>query len=60
MGVILNFIMGVAASRIMVSSLSGFKIFRKRWLYGDYSEKKKAELEEEAAKAFAEQKEVSE
>lgn len=59
-GVILNFIMGVAASRIMVSSLSGFKIFRNRWLYGDYSEKKKAELEEEAAKAFAEQKEVSE
>ena len=59
-GVILNFIMGVAASRIMISSLSGFKIFRKRWLYGDYSEKKKAELEEEAAKAFAENKEVSE
>lgn len=59
-GVILNFIMGVAASRIMVSSLSGFKIFRKRWLYGDYSEKKKAELEEEATKAFAEDKEVSE
>lgn len=59
-GVILNFIMGVAASRIMISSLSGIKIFRKRWLYGDYSEEKKAALEEEAAKAFAEQKEVSE
>ena len=59
-GVILNFIMGVAASRIMVSSLSGFKIFRSRWLYGDYSEKKKVELEEEATKAFAENKEVSE
>lgn len=59
-GVILNFIMGVAASRIMISSLSGFKILRKRWLYGDYSEKKKAELEEEAAKAFADEKEVSE
>lgn len=59
-GVILNFIMGVAASRIMIASLSGFKIFRKRWLYGDYSEKKKAGLEEKSAKEFAEQKEVSE
>ncbi len=59
-GVILNFIMGVAASRIMISALSGFKIFRNRWLYGDYSEKKKLELEEEATKAFAENKEVSE
>lgn len=59
-GVILNFIMGVAASRIMISSLSGFKIFRSRWLYGDYSEKMKVQLEEEATKAFAENKEVSE
>ena len=43
-GVILNFIMGVAASRIMISSLSGFKFLRSRTLYGDYSEKKKQEL----------------
>ncbi len=43
-GVILNFIMGVAASRIMISSLSGFKFLRNRVLYGDLSEKKKQEL----------------
>ena len=43
-GVILNFIMGVAASRIMISSLSGFKFMRSRVIYGDYSEKKKQEL----------------
>ena len=33
-GVILNFIMGVFASRIMVTSLSKFKCFRNRKLYG--------------------------
>ena len=48
-GVVLNFIMGVAASRIMISSLSGFKFLRSRVIYGDYSEKKKQELA--AAKA---------
>lgn len=34
MGVIANFIMGVFASRLMLKSISGFKIFRKKWMYG--------------------------
>ena len=33
-GVILNFIMGVSASRLMLLSLSDFKVFRKKWLFG--------------------------
>ena len=33
-GVIGNFVMGVFASRLMIKSLSGFKAFRKKWLYG--------------------------
>ena len=33
-GVISNFIMGVAASRLMLKSISGVKLFRKKWLYG--------------------------
>ncbi len=33
-GVILNFIMGVGASRLMLRSLSRFKALRKPWLYG--------------------------
>lgn len=33
-GVISNFVMGVFASRLMLKSISGFKIFRKRFLYG--------------------------
>lgn len=33
-GVILNFIMGVTATRLMIKSLSRFKPFRKPWLYG--------------------------
>jgi len=33
-GVILNFIMGVWASRLMLSSLAQFKAFRNPWLYG--------------------------
>lgn len=33
-GVISNFIMGVFASRLMLKSISGFKIFRKKYLYG--------------------------
>lgn len=33
-GVIFNFVMGVYASRSMLKSLSRFKIFRKKWLYG--------------------------
>ena len=34
MGIIANFIMGVFASRLMLKSISGFKIFRKKFLYG--------------------------
>lgn len=33
-GVILNFIMGVTATRLMIQSISKFKPFRKIWLYG--------------------------
>lgn len=33
-GVLLNFIMGVLASRIMLKSISGFKALRNPWLYG--------------------------
>lgn len=33
-GVILNFIMGVTATRLMLKSISRFKPFRKLWLYG--------------------------
>lgn len=33
-GVIMNFIMACWATRMMVTSLSRFKIFRKPWLYG--------------------------
>ncbi len=33
-GVILNFIMGVLASRLMLSSLAQFKALRNPWLYG--------------------------
>lgn len=29
-----NFIMGVGASRLMLKSVSGFKCFRNKWLYG--------------------------
>lgn len=34
MGVISNFIMGVALSRIMLKSVAGFKCVRKKWLFG--------------------------
>lgn len=33
-GVVLNFVMGVALSRLMLRSISRFKIFRNPWLYG--------------------------
>ena len=59
-GVILNFIMGVAASRVMVSSLSGYQFLRDRKLYGDYSEKKKREIEAAANRAYAQKKEAAE
>lgn len=36
-GVILNFIMGVTASRLMLKSISGFKFFRKPWMFGGAS-----------------------
>ena len=56
-GVVLNFIMGVAASRIMIRSLSGFKLLRNRVLYGDFTEKKKQEMAE--AKVLATAQEAS-
>lgn len=34
MGVISNFIMGVGASRLMLKSISGYKIVRKKFLFG--------------------------
>ncbi|MDP4120359.1 MAG: SecD/SecF family protein translocase subunit [Bacillota bacterium] len=34
MGVFSNFIMGVGASRLMLKSVSRFKIFRKNWFFG--------------------------
>lgn len=34
MGVISNFICGVAASRFMIRSSSGYKVLRKKWLFG--------------------------
>lgn len=33
-GVIANFIMGVALSRVMLRSVAGFKVVRKKWLFG--------------------------
>ncbi len=33
-GAIMNFIFGVTASRLMLKSISRFKVFRKPWLYG--------------------------
>lgn len=33
-GVVSNFIMGIGASRLMLRSISKFKVFRKKWLYG--------------------------
>ena len=36
-GVIANFIMGVAAARLMLKSVSGIKPLRKKWLYGGAS-----------------------
>lgn len=37
-GVIFNFIMGVTATKLMLKSVSGFKGFRKPWLYGGAKE----------------------
>ena len=33
-GVISNFIMGIGASRLMLKSISKFKVFHKNWLFG--------------------------
>ena len=38
MGIIFNFIMGVLASRLMLQSITRFKIFRKPWLIGGVRE----------------------
>lgn len=38
-GVVLNMLMGVLASRLMLSSLSKFKAFRNPWLYGSGTRK---------------------
>lgn len=37
-GIILNFVFGIFCSRLMLSSLSKFKAFKKRTLYGGYDE----------------------
>ncbi len=33
-GIVANFVMGVAATRLMTLSLAGFKCFHKKWLFG--------------------------
>lgn len=38
-GIILNFVMGVTASRLMLKSISKFKVFRKPWMYGGVKKK---------------------
>lgn len=38
-GIILNFVMGVTASRLMMKSISKFKPFRNPWLYGGAKKK---------------------
>ena len=38
-GIILNFVSGILASRLMVTSLSKFKMFRNTFLYGGRREK---------------------
>jgi len=38
-GIILNFVMGVTASRLMLKSISKFKVFRKIWMYGGVKKK---------------------
>ncbi len=40
-GVILNFVCGVLASKLMTKSLSQYKAFRKPWLYGNGKKRKK-------------------
>lgn len=48
-GVILNFIMGVTASRLMLKSISKFKAFQNPWLYGG---KKQEAVQEPAKKSW--------
>lgn len=48
-GVILNLVCGATLSHLMTASLACFKGLRKTWLYGDYSEAKKAKIEEAKA-----------
>lgn len=52
-GVIMNFIMACWATRLMVTSLSRFKVFRKPWLYGGAKSSAAAENVVDAGKAPA-------
>lgn len=52
-GVIMNFIMACWATRLMVTSLSRFKVFRKPWLYGGAKSSAAAENAVDAGKAPA-------
>lgn len=44
-GVILNLVCGATASHLMTASLARFKSLRNTWLYGDYSQKQRQEME---------------
>ncbi len=46
-GIVMNFLMGCTATRLMIISLSKFKIFRKPWLYGGSTGKQAARTAEE-------------
>lgn len=49
-GVVLNLICGATASHMMTRSLACFAALRNPWLYGDYSEAKRARMKEAEAK----------
>ncbi len=46
-GIVMNFLMGCTATRLMIISLSKFKVFRKPWLYGGSTGKQAARTAEE-------------
>ncbi len=52
-GVVLNFLFGILATRLMTMSISRFKIFRNPVLYGGMSAKKRAALKAAQAKGGA-------